>query len=396
MLTSLKTHASPLRMAVALSSISVLFGVCREFLIVGLLGFTSQNDRLQLYLSIFYTIGLSIDAVRLSCLNLFQVMSITRILFSASIIGFPFAMLVGLVMSYTTGGLNHTLLWMSIVASYLNLMAALLIVYLQRHHFFLTAQMINVMPNIILIPGMIMCYWYLHANLIFAMVCLVSAIPVVQCLLLLAVVCLSQSATPCGNMSFFASLRVFVRHFAAQSGEQLFQIVARSVFYKYGTGYLSVYAIMIRIYAAVRFILIDSFIGSKLANWHIDKESNLFLKMVNSIVFAVMMVAFSLIISLKPHADLVFASIQMMVVLCFGFYFSTIVRIIYFKINRHESNPSLIVKFASFEMVCALSAIVMATQFNYPVLAILWLGYIAKPFAQLLLLRKRYLELAAS
>ena len=70
----LKTFApqKAYKIAVVLSSFSMAFGILREFIIIGLLGFTAKNDGLQLYLSIFYTIGMSIDAMRLACLNLYS------------------------------------------------------------------------------------------------------------------------------------------------------------------------------------------------------------------------------------------------------------------------------------------------------------------------------------
>ena len=87
-------------------------------------------------------------------------------------------------MSYSTGGLNPIILWVTIIGSYLNLMAALLITYKQRNNAFLPAQIINIMPNFILIPGILICYWF-ASNLVFSIVCLTSIIPVVQCALLL-------------------------------------------------------------------------------------------------------------------------------------------------------------------------------------------------------------------
>ena len=47
-------------------------------------------------------------------------------------------------------------------------------------------------------------------------------------------------------------------------------------------------------------------------------------------------------------------------------------------------------RFALFEIVCALIALLTIKQFSTAILAILWIGYIVKPLAQLLLLRKRY------
>ena len=122
---------------------SLLFGILREFMIVGILGFTAHNDMLQLYLSIFYTIGLTIDAMRLACLNLYSVLSLSRILLAASIIGLPFACLIGFSMSYSSGGLNLQMLMVTIIGSYLNLIASLLITYKQRNNLFLTAQVIR-------------------------------------------------------------------------------------------------------------------------------------------------------------------------------------------------------------------------------------------------------------
>lgn len=377
--------------AVALSSVSIVFGILREFLIVGLLGFTSHNDRLQLYLSIFYTIGLSIDAMRLACLNLYTVLSLPRLLLSASIIGLPFSIILGLVMSYATGGLDLSLLCITIIGSYLNLIAALLITYSQRNNYFLTAQFINVMPNLILIPGILICYGYLKTNLIYSIVCLTSLIPVAQCILLLP---LSKRCAPVihENLSLLKTMTTFARHFSAMTGEQLFQIITRSAFYRYGSGYLSVYAMIIRIYSALRFILIDSFIGSKLAVWknELTNKDDYLSKMMNSTASAFLITVIALIISLKPHTELIYSSIQIILIFIFGFYLSTLVRVIYFKINHQENNSTLVLQFAAYEIICALCAFLITKQFNYPILALLWIGYIVKPFAQLLLLRKRY------
>ncbi len=56
----------------------------------------------------------------------------------------------------------------------------------------------------------------------------------------------------------------------------------------------------------------------------------------------------------------------------------------------------LIIRFAIYELICALLAFIVAKQLNSPILAMLWIGYIAKPFAQLLMLRKKYHELEIS
>jgi len=122
------------QVAIFLSTTSLAFGILREFLIVGLLGFSSQNDMLQLYLSIFYSIGLTIDAMRLACLNLYSVLSLPKMLMCATVISLPLALMTGYMMSISTGKLNTQLLLITILGSYLNLIAALLITYNQRHN----------------------------------------------------------------------------------------------------------------------------------------------------------------------------------------------------------------------------------------------------------------------
>lgn len=384
-------HITAYRIAVCVSSASVFFGIFREFLIVGLLGFSSSNDRLQLYLSIFYTIGMSIDAMRLSSLNLYSVLSLPHLLFSASLIGLPFSFFITLIMSYATGGLDLSLLSICMLGSFLNLIAAMLITYVQRQNSFLAAQFINVLPNFILIPGILICYYFLNTNLVFSIVCLTSIIPVMQCAILLFL-CRQQLKLTKNECSLLDSITTFLRHFAAMTGEQLFQIIIRSAFYKNGTGYLSIYAMIIRIYSALRFILIDTLIGSKLADWkkEFDHEKGYFTKRLHSNFSITMVLLFALMISLKQYTDFIYFTLQMIVILVFGFYFSTLVRIIYFKINRHENNSALVMQFALYEIIFACSAFLLTKQLNYPILAMLWIGYIVKPFAQLLLLRRKY------
>ncbi len=375
--------------AIFLSLVSVTLGLLRELLIVNFLGFTPENDRLQLYLSIFYTIGLSIDTMRLSCLNLYTTLPLSRILFSATLMSLPFSIFIGLLMNQAAGGLDMTLLWISIIGSYLNLIAALLITYLQRNHLFLIAQIINVMPNIILIPGIFIAHSYLPTQLVFSIICLTSFIPIAQCLLLLLLAYRHTHPITTPSVSFLASITTFMRHFATVAGEQGFQMITRTAFYHYGTGYLSIYAIAVRLYSAVRFILIDSFIGSRLTAWKNESpiKNN---QLLHSSFLGIGIATIALIISLKPSFNFIYAGIQMTLIFTFGFYFSTLVRIIYFHLNRNENNASLIMQFAFYECLFAFCAYLLTKQTHYPILGILWLGYIAKPFAQLWLLRRQY------
>jgi hypothetical protein len=395
MISILKKYNS-YQLAVFLSSLSMVFGILRELIIVSLFGFTLTNDILQIYLSIFYTIGLTIDAMRLACLNLFLILPLSRILLSASIISLPFSIGIGIIMSISVGGLDSHILLITILGGYLNLIAALLITYKQRNNVFLAAQVISVLPNFILIPGVIICYWLAKKDAVFIIVTLTSLIPCFQCILLLLLPNHSIEKKKEKKISLWSSLLIFIQHFSAVVGEQLFQIIIRSAFFNYGEGYLSLFAIAIRIYSGLRFILIDSYIGSKLAHWENESQkSDYYLfKMINSIVLSSIMVLISLFISLKISYDLTQLAIQMIILLLFGFYLSTLVRIIYFKINRYQNNTLLIIKFATYELIFACFAFILTKQLNDSLLAILWIGYIAKPFAQLLFLRRHFFTLS--
>lgn len=379
-----------------LASTSMAFGILREFIIIGLLGFTAKNDMLQIYLSIFYTIGLTIDAMRLSCLNLFSVLTLPHMLLAASVIGFPFAVIIAVVMSYSTGGLSNAILCLTIFGGYLNLIVALLITYKQRNNAYITAQIISVLPNFILIPGIIICFYFSENNLVFSIVFLTCLIPIVQLLLLLAVPNHHQEELKISKISIYLAVLTFARHFSSMIGEQLFQIIARATFFNYGAGYLSVFSMLIRLYSALRYVLIDSYIGSKLTDWKMELQHGDYrlFKMINSTKFSLCVAIVTLSGCLYSTDNFVESSIQMSIMLLFGFYFSTLVRIIYYKINHYENNAALIMRFAIYELIFSGFAFVIAHQFDYPLLALLWVGYIAKPLIQLLLLRRRFYGLA--
>jgi hypothetical protein len=378
--------------AFILSSTSMLFGILREFLIVFLFGFTAKNDSLQLYLSIFYTIGLSVDAMRLACLNLFLLLPLSKLLVVASFIAFPFSLIIAILLSYSTGGLNPTLLGITIIGSYLSLMAVLLITYKQRNNVFLLAQVIHIIPNFILIPGIIFCYIYFPTHLIVFIICMTSFIPLLQFLLLLFLPIKSQPIHLKKEITIRAALGILIRHFSAGLGEQGFQIISRAAFYTYATGYLSMYAFAIRVYAAARFILIDSFIVSRLSNWQHEKNfiDDCLSFLINLTFFSAFTAMILLLISMLSSSNNIVALFQVFSILVFGFYFSTLARVCYFKINHYASHSSLVIRFAMIEFLATLFAYLITKKPHYSIFVLLWIGFIAKPFFQLIMLRKKY------
>ncbi len=384
------------KIAVILSSVSMVFGIFREILIVYLIGFTATNDILQLYLSIFYTIGLSIDAMRLSCLNLYAILSLRQILIAGSIITLPLAIGIGLIMNYFSDGLNFTLLFVIIISGYLNLLVALLVTYKQRNNSFLLAQIVNVIPNFIIIPGILFSYLFFKNNIITAIVCFTSITPVVQCILLLMIPHHSIAMESHKKINLWMSVKIFMRHLTAVIGDQLFQVMIRSAFYNYGAGYLSMFSMVVRLYSAGRYILVDSFIGARLANWQKKlQRSDLFIdKSIRSTWQGILIALIALMISLKTSATLLYVAMQLIAILMLGFYFTTLVRIIYFKINHFENNPLIVIYFSLSELITALIAFLIIQYSPYSILFLIWIGFIAKPFMQLFILKKHYHNLS--
>lgn len=384
------------QIAIGLSSTSMAFGLLREFLIVGILGFSSQNDILQIYLSIFYTIGMTIDAIRLSCLNLYSKLTLAHMIIAVTCVALPFTVLIAFAMSFATHHTNFVFFILTIFGGYLNLIAALLITYKQRENIFLPAQVINVLPNFVLIPGILIWNFLGKESITFGIILLTTIIPFIQCLLLLLLKNKSIEKNEKNSISIFKAVGMILRHFTSTLGEQIFQIIIRAAFFQHGPGYLSMYAIFIRVYSAFRFILIDSYIGSKLGDWKKNFNAHFFVNRISSSKTNLILTVGALVLSISGQMTWNETLSQMVLLLFFSFYFSILVRIVYFKINHHENNNTLILRFASFELTFALLAYLLTQHTHYPLLFLVWLGYVMKPFIQLLLLRKRFFKLAVN
>lgn len=383
------------RIAVFLSTVSVLFGVLREFLIVAKLGFSSANDELQIYLSIFYSISLALDAIRLAGLNLCEKLPSGKLFQCATIIYLPFTILVALAMCKFVGVWNWQMLIITILGSFMNLIVGLLITLKQRFGNYLGGQLVNLLPNLILIPGILIVFAINPKNIILALISLSVLIPFVQ-LLLLPLVKIERNPV-IEKYSFMEAIKVFLRHLLSTLGEQLFQLVVRAASYRLGEGYLSVLAVSVRTYAAIRFILVDSYIGSKLLTWKQElvsqaKQENIFFGFYGQVIALILSsVAFFI-----PGNSLVYFSIKIGWVFMVSIYFMALVRILYFKLNRLLHDPRIVIKFSLYELLFAVSCLAMLKKFDVSLLLVFWLWYILKPFVQVKLLEPSFKKLVAN
>jgi hypothetical protein len=110
-------------------------------------------------------------------------------------------------------------------------------------------------------------------------------------------------------------------------------------------------------------------------------------------LFGVIIAAIAFVLSLQMNATLMSTAMRITVILIFGFYFTTLVRVIYFKINHFEANTKIVMYFSISELISATIAFLVTALPHYPLLSLIWIGFIAKPFMQLFILKKQYQEM---
>jgi len=373
------------KFGMGLSLLSIFFGVIREFVIVTLLGFTSTNDQLQIYLSIFYSVSLSNDAIKLSVLNLCNHMSLRRLVFAATVIGLPYAILIGIVFNYISGGLTFSLLVVAVIGSFLNLIMILFVTYKQRYGAFLSSLAVNVSPNFLLIPGIILIYFLAAKHSVSYIIYLYALLPLVQIAFLLLIKIEAPAVKLEHKISLLDGILVFLKQGLATVGEQFFQTILRSCFFRFGTGYLSLLSIFMRIYLAARFIFIDTYIGSKIKVW--GEVKNEFSSIVDRLLakhgVSIIICLVALIFCYGLKINLWYFALQLTILLGLSFYFDTLLRIVYYRINSYKHDPYLIIGMGLFDGVFALVGFVVSQYTVFSVMFLLWFWYIARIYLKL-------------
>ena len=169
-------------------------------------------------------------------------------------------------------------------------------------------------------------------------------------------------------------------------GEQIFQMASRVATLNAGNGVLAIYAILIRLFAAIKYILVDTYIGSKLSNWEKLPRLPFIFSLNNFFNLDVIILALSTIALLMINSTniIVFNSL-LTLLLGIGFYLSSIVRVIYFYINRNKYSSNLVIKFGIFDLVFSIMVWLM---FQSDLMTMLWSWYILKQVLQISFLRK--------
>ncbi len=378
---------SPYFIAIACSSAATGLGIIREILIVYLLGFTKVNDELQIYLGAIFSISLFALSVRMTCLNLLQKLTVGQVIgISIPIVaGFTFLMTAGVQIFFDP---DPFLLTCAATCGFLNLFVTLLITYKQRENRFLAAHLVYLVPNFVHIPMLLIIYGLSPSNPIQWFIPSICTVPLIQLALLAFIKTEKPSLTPHQKLSIRAATKLYLQHGIAALGEGLFQTVLRSAFLSLGEGYLSLLSIIIRIYEALRVILIETLVGSKLSSWIEEGKANHHAIALDSSKIHLGISALTLgLIFFKTETYIQF-SVQLLCIMIPSFVFSAYLRVVYAKFNTLAYTSKLIIQFGLYNLVFVLFLMYSTIELNVGVLWLIWIWYLGRPLCQIQLVKR--------
>ena len=244
-----------------LSGLSALLGVLREIILVSYLGFSQTNDHLQLYIAIIFATSLFNESLGLSCLATTRFYSLRRVLEAFT----PFFLLLSLgiagiyflIFEYY---LPYWLLAVSIALA--NMYIKMLTVFKQRYGSYVKSIAINILPNFLLVPTIILLSrfhisqptpWILMA---YSSICLMQLMSLSRLKIHIEPFDTALEKPP---NAFKYCLSTVSKYLMLAPGQQLYALLVRYVCLDFGTGYLSIYSLAERCYLTTKFVVIDSY-----------------------------------------------------------------------------------------------------------------------------------------
>lgn len=362
--------------AVVASGAGVSLGLLREILVIRMLGWTSVNDRLQIYLSVIYGVSLANEAVRLACLNLLQRNSLVRTAGRILPLGAVFSVVSAGWMWFQLKPDSGTLVAGACVSGFLNMVMVLLVTARQRGGSFWSAHLINLLPNVLLIPGIVWLGFMGLSDPVPALAWMYFALPAVQILLLLFV---RQGETAASDAADGEEAKgLFLSHSSSALGNLLFQGVLRQTGLATSQGVLAQLSIAIRVYDSIRFVVIDTVIGRKLAGWKESSGLDKVAYWTGRLVFPqVTACVVGLVVAALVHGSVGALVVLAMSVGSFG------LRLVYFMVNSRAVSTKLAWTYGTQDILAACAMYLLAfTPFGFPAMLV-WVWYMAKPLVQL-------------
>lgn len=369
-----------LKYGVYLSTASVILGIGREFLIVGLLGLSSINDQLQTYLSVTYIISMLGEAIRLATFNLLRKINFGSIVAATFIVSISVSLILTFFFVITADEVVPIFLFLAFTNGLLNLFVALYVAFYQFNNRFLLAQIVSVFPNFILIPGIIFIY-FCRLETIVSMLCLFAMVPVVQMIVL--ILYKPQSALlDQGNL--LKNTGIILSQGLQCFGNQIFQLTFRVALLGLGEGYLSLMTLLIKVVDSLKSILVDTYIGFNVFNWREEGITTGKITIGKQWSIAIVLIlAISISITFVTSSNIFIFAVQATTIILLGFLTTTLYRVMYYKINIQEVAIVLVIIFGFIDLLFAFGSYLLEIYAIASILTIMWFWYILKPSLQI-------------
>lgn len=379
-------------LAFGVSGFAALCGLARHALILHLLGLSSINDRLQVYLAVIYGVSMLNEAVRLGTINLLQREGLPKAMVAVLPLGLLFAVVTTGIFAWQLRPDSALLLVAAGVSGWLNMMMIQMVTHRQRAGAFWPAHLVSLMPNLILLPGIAVVASLNLTDPVPALAWLHFVLPVVQIGILSFV---RVPDTPAPSEDSGPGARLFLAHGSAAIGSMLFQSSLRSASLLLGPGALSLVNIGVQIYDSLRFIFVDTYIGRKLSDW---KESTDLTPLLSLIQRLMLPQAVATVLGLAIGLFWAGQVGALVVLVCALGSFG--LRLVYFMANAARIDEGLIWRYGAQDIAAGLLALAlvnggMAAGWAIPIGLLVWVWYLAKPLAQTWGLARRLKEHAA-
>lgn len=379
---SINLHACGILLSLSSSG----FGMLRDFLIVYLLGFSKLNDILQIYLSLYFVIGLFADPLRLTYLNLIKLRIFKQLLlFFLSVVS-VFIILFITLLFIINPDLNIKYLFLAGFDGFLGIFATLLVFHKQRFGAYLFSQLVSTLPSFIMIPAVIALIFLPQDFYVLSCLLAFMLVHILQ-LFLLRFIHISDNGMEKSQLRF-VDLWFLLRHCISVLGDQLFQIVGRLIFLQLGHGFVTLASLFMKCLNALRVIFVDTYIGIKISSWNASDSSNRFFELIDNKLINLLMVLCAFFICYFNTLNFYLIGLQFFAIGVISFYFTALHRIVYFQFNRHFHYSNL-VTFTGildlFSAICVFVCLKMHIKTHIMLIVCFW--YILRLFMQITVLR---------
>lgn len=377
------------RLAIPLSIASAGLGLGRELLILHKLGLSATTDLLQFYLSVTYTISLLGDAMRLAALNLLQGGRLATALLSAGLVAIMTGVPIALWYALRGPTAEPWLIGAAGAAGVLNLLTVVLLVHRQRAGRFLPAHVVTVLPNVMIFGGVALALLGDDVTFLRVVVGLFLAAPILQLVLLLALK--TEPQAPVEGAGVVAGMGQIGLHGLGTIGAQAGQVLIRTSLATLAPGMLTIFVLLSRAVDTVRAVLLDTFIGARLAEWAAGRGALPAVldprRLPLPLLAGILAVTAGAAVGAHAASGPVALAPWLVAILLPGAWLAFVQRAGYFHLNAQATPRALIIRLGMVDLAVAAALAAATLVAGVAAMALVWGFYVARLALQVILMR---------